>query len=71
MCFIVDALKGISETFWSPNVWLPPNVTWDDIKPNDQIAYRNFNDIYYPILFSIAVMNGDTSIIQAKDWGRC
>ena len=52
----MEALKGISETFWSPNVWLPSNVTWDDLKSNDQIAYRNFNDILYPVIFALILL---------------
>lgn len=52
---VLEFLNEASQTFWSSDVWLPPNVTWEDIKPNDQIAYPSFNDIWYPVLFSFVL----------------
>ncbi len=52
---VSNYLQEFSQRFWTPEVWLPPNVTWDDIKPNDRISYPNYNDIWYPILFSFGL----------------
>lgn len=52
---VSNYLQDFSQRFWTPEVWLPPNVTWDDIKPNDRISYPNYNDIWYPILFSFGL----------------
>ncbi|XP_063832943.1 ceramide synthase 5-like [Ostrinia nubilalis] len=44
-------LKVLVDTFWSEHVWLPPNVTWEDIKPGPDKAV-NYNDhthVWYPI----------------------
>ena len=52
---VLEFLSETSQRFWSSDVWLPPNVTWEDIKPNDTILYPNFNDIWYPVLFSFVL----------------
>lgn len=47
-------MYSMSQTFWSSSVWLPPNVTWDQIKPTDEMAYPNFSDVlWYPIPMSL------------------
>ncbi len=53
---VSNFFQEFSQRFWAPDVWLPPNVTWEDIKPSVKIAYPNFIDIiWYPILFSFAL----------------
>jgi len=52
---VSNSLSRISQTFWSADVWLPPNVTWDDIQPTETIAYPNFAHVWYPILFSFGL----------------
>ena len=52
---VSNSLSRISQTFWSADVWLPPNVTWDDIQPTEAIAYPNFAHVWYPILFSFGL----------------
>lgn len=43
---LLQVFNTISETFWSPSVWLPPNVTWSQLN-------GHFNNLYYyPLLFA-------------------
>ncbi|KAF0304092.1 Ceramide synthase 6 [Amphibalanus amphitrite] len=41
--------RTLSEWFWNPDVWLPPNITWADIKSNETVKYAEFEDLYHPI----------------------
>lgn len=41
--------QRLSEWFWNPEVWLPPNITWSDIKSNETVKYAEFEDLYHPI----------------------
>eukprot|EP00092_Neocalanus_flemingeri_P016011 GFUD01017330.1.p1 GENE.GFUD01017330.1~~GFUD01017330.1.p1 ORF type:complete len:371 (+),score=80.29 GFUD01017330.1:434-1546(+) len=57
---------GISSWFWNPDIWLPPNVTWDSFDESDpEIAkeafvspgtFARFSDLWYPIPLAILVM---------------
>jgi len=50
--------------FWNPDVWLPPNVTWDSFKDTefvketfeDSTKFAKFSDLWYPIPLAILVM---------------
>ncbi|RZF39715.1 hypothetical protein LSTR_LSTR003957 [Laodelphax striatellus] len=46
-------LRQALDTFWSTDVWLPPNVTWADLEPNDQIQYANYRHLSYPLPFAL------------------
>jgi len=41
--------EALRKWFWNPEVWLPPNVTWEDMVPNDNVQYANFEDLYYAL----------------------
>jgi len=41
--------RELSEWFWNPNVWLPPNITWADIQSNETVKYAEFDDLYHPL----------------------
>lgn len=45
----MDILTNISSTFWSPDIWLPPNTTWDDIAPNSTNKYADYRHLLFPI----------------------
>ncbi|KAK2706249.1 ceramide synthase 6-like isoform X3 [Artemia franciscana] len=53
---IQDAFWGFSERFWTPVIWLPPNVTWNDLKSTEAARYGTTSDIYLPILFSFVLI---------------
>jgi len=41
---------SLSSMFWNEDIWLPPNVTWADVKPvPGSNRYTNFNELWYPI----------------------
>lgn len=57
-------VQGAAQWFWNPDVWLPPNVTWDSfneakvvqdsrLEPTD---FARFSDLWYPIPLSIIVI---------------
>ena len=47
-----------SQWFWSPKIWLPPNVTWESFDAmgdvDDAQKFASFSDLIYP--FPICVM---------------
>lgn len=48
----------ISETFWSPSFWLPPNTTWDDIAPGSRslINYPDFKQLWWLLPMTIILI---------------
>ena len=50
------AFRKVSERFWTPVVWLPPNVTWNDLKSTEEVRYATTSDIYLPILYSFVLI---------------
>ncbi|KDR21874.1 LAG1 longevity assurance-like protein 6, partial [Zootermopsis nevadensis] len=45
----MSLVRALLDKFWSPDVWLPPNVTWADLEPNDKIAYANYRHLVIPL----------------------
>jgi hypothetical protein len=46
-----------SPEFWDDNFWLPPNVTWKDLKAREsEVAYASFGDLSYPLVLAWAVV---------------
>lgn len=44
------------EKFWDRRMWLPPNVTWEDLEPNGKIQYTNHNHLYYPLPMALVML---------------
>lgn len=46
------------DTFWSEEVWLPPNTTWKDIAPgsNKNIVYTDSRHLFYPIPLALVLI---------------
>ncbi|KAL0818512.1 hypothetical protein ABMA28_008959 [Loxostege sticticalis] len=44
-------LRDILDKFWSEDVWLPPNITWEDLAPGPDkaVSYTYHWDLLYPI----------------------
>ncbi|XP_034941966.1 ceramide synthase 6 [Chelonus insularis] len=52
----MEILKNISSAFWSPDVWLPPNITWNDIAPNSENKYADYRHLAYPIPMALGLL---------------
>ncbi|KAJ9575185.1 hypothetical protein L9F63_025863, partial [Diploptera punctata] len=44
------------DAFWTPNVWLPPNVTWADLEPNDKITYADYRHLIIPLPMALLML---------------
>ncbi|XP_047520917.1 ceramide synthase 5 isoform X1 [Pieris napi] len=44
-------LRYLLDKFWNEDVWLPPNTTWEDIKPGPDkvVVYNDHRHLLYPI----------------------
>lgn len=44
-------LRYLLDKFWNEDVWLPPNTTWDDIRPgpDNVVTYNDHSHLLYPI----------------------
>ncbi|XP_066593918.1 ceramide synthase 6 [Prorops nasuta] len=52
----MNILNNISAAFWSPDIWLPPNITWDDIKPTSENQYANHLHLIYPLPMAFVLL---------------
>jgi len=61
---MAGVIRDVSQWFWDPEVWLPPNVTWDSFNHQQVIKdnilepqdFAKFSDLWYPIPFAIVVI---------------
>lgn len=60
LCFAgykeMNILRNISATFWSPDIWLPPNITWEDISPNADNKYANYQHLIFPLPMAFVLL---------------
>ncbi|CAL8148045.1 unnamed protein product [Orchesella dallaii] len=66
-------LRSFLDWFWNPDVWLPPGIGWNDIKPTEKIKYCDYGDLLYPIpaalcLICVRFIVEKTILIP---WGQC
>ncbi|KAL9878773.1 ceramide synthase 6 [Glossina fuscipes] len=54
----MNVLQKVRETFWSTNVWLPPNTTWADIAPGSHpdVNHADYRDLVWPLPMALVVM---------------
>jgi ceramide synthetase len=52
----MSVFQSVMDKFWNPDVWLPPNVTWADLEPNDKITYANHRHLVIPLPIAIALL---------------
>ena len=45
---------GSDFSFWSEDIWLPPNITWESFDGDERFA--QFSHLYYPIPAAFAVI---------------
>ncbi|XP_024869551.1 ceramide synthase 6 isoform X2 [Temnothorax curvispinosus] len=51
-----NILLNISATFWSPDIWLPSNITWEDISPNADNKYANYQHLIFPLPMAFVLL---------------
>jgi len=49
-------VRTVLDKFWNPEVWLPPNVTWADLEPNDKVAYADHRHLIIPLSLAIILL---------------
>lgn len=54
----MNVLQKVRDTFWSTNVWLPPNTTWADIAPGSHpdVNHADYRDLVWPLPMALVVM---------------
>lgn len=54
----MDLIQKGRELFWSPDVWLPPNVTWADISPGSKpdVNHADYRDLLWPLPLAMVIM---------------
>jgi len=52
---MADIYYWIKGWFWSEYFWLPPSVTWVDLKRNETTFYPDANDMLIPIPMAIGL----------------
>ncbi|KAF6212790.1 hypothetical protein GE061_010499 [Apolygus lucorum] len=50
------AMRYLLDCFWTSKVWLPPNVTWADLVPNEKVQYTNHTHLYYPLGMALGML---------------
>ena len=51
---MMNLIMSASEMFWSPTIWLPPNITWADFDSDPN--YAQFYDLLYPFPLAIVLI---------------
>ncbi|XP_033341835.1 ceramide synthase schlank [Megalopta genalis] len=52
----MNILNNVSSAFWSTDIWLPPNITWEDIKPTPENKYANYQHLIYPLPMALILL---------------
>lgn len=52
----MSLVRALMDKFWNPDVWLPPNVTWADLEPNDKITYAAHRHLAIPLPFAVVLL---------------
>ncbi|XP_063217897.1 ceramide synthase 5-like [Bacillus rossius redtenbacheri] len=48
-------VQSFLDKFWSPAVWLPPNVTWEDLEPTADRPYADYRHLVFPLPMAVAM----------------
>ena len=51
---LMELIRTGKEGFWSPAIWLPPNITWEQFDHNKDFA--QFYDLKYPFPMALILM---------------
>ncbi|ODM90846.1 Ceramide synthase 6, partial [Orchesella cincta] len=55
---VVNIFTSKREQFWSPDFWLPPGTSWEDVQPSEDkgLNYPNYKDAFYAIPLAICMV---------------
>ena len=53
---IMGILGNISVDFWSPDIWLPENATWENIAPTPENKFANYRHLIYPLPMALGLL---------------
>ncbi|XP_074033325.1 ceramide synthase 6 isoform X2 [Leptinotarsa decemlineata] len=50
--------RTIMDTFWSEDIWLPPNTTWADISPDadTEVKHADSRHLFYPLPMALVML---------------
>lgn len=52
-----QSMMSLSSLFWKEDIWLPPNMTWEDVKPEPgSTRYTNFGELWYPVPAALVII---------------
>lgn len=54
----MEVIQIIGKSFWSTDIWLPPNITWEDIAPGSRtdINHADYRDLIWPLPLALVIM---------------
>ena len=54
----MEFINELRNTFWSTQIWLPPNTTWSDIAPGSRqdVNHADYKDLIWPLPLALLVM---------------
>ena len=47
-------MASLAAAFWSPSIWLPPNITWADF--DERPDFAQFHDLLVPFPFALILV---------------
>ncbi|OXU26390.1 hypothetical protein TSAR_013424 [Trichomalopsis sarcophagae] len=52
----MEIARNISSAFWSPQIWLPPNISWADIEPTPENRFADYRHLLYPLPMALVLL---------------
>lgn len=52
----MDILKKVNAWFWKDDMWLPPNMTWDDLRDTRTVKYAKFSDLHNAFIVALILL---------------
>lgn len=54
----MEVIQIIGKSFWSTDIWLPPNITWEDIAPGSRtdVNHADYRDLIWPLPLALVIM---------------
>lgn len=54
----MELVRAATDMFWSTRIWLPPNITWEDIRPGvrPDVNHADYRHLIYPIPLAAVIL---------------